>query len=153
METLPFLSTALSFLSLLLIASITFTLASKYRLPYTVLLVAVGIVIASILPYVPALGFLDNFELTPEILLYVFLPVLLFESAYNLRFRDLVNNIGSISLLAVLSLFVSAAIIGGGIYLIFMLVGIPIPFLVALLFGSLISATDPVSVLALFKEL
>lgn len=153
METLPFLSTTLSIISLLLIASITFTLATRYRLPYTVLLVAVGILIWTFAPMVPGLWFLDNFELTPDILLYVFLPVLLFESAYNLKFRDLINNIWSISLLAVASLFLSACIIGWGIYYAFMLIGIPIPFLVALLFGSLISATDPVSVLALFKEL
>lgn len=65
----------------------------------------------------------------------------------------MINNIGSISLLAVLSLFISALIIGTGLYLLFGFFGMPIPFLVALLFGSLISATDPVSVLALFKEL
>ena len=153
MDTLPFLSTTLSFLSLLLVVSITFTLAKRHRLPYTVLLVAVGILIGTLAPMIPGLEYIDDFELTPDILLYVFLPVLLFESAYNLKFRDLVNNIGSISLLAVISLIVSACLIGGGIYWIFMLFGIEIPFLVALLFGSLISATDPVSVLALFKEL
>lgn len=153
-SSLPiFLSTTLSFLSLLLIAGVSFTIASRYKLPYTVLLVAVGILIGEIAPHIPWLAFLDDFSLTPEILLYVFLPILLFESAYNIRFRDMMNNLGSISLLSVVSLFVSALIIGTGLYFLFGFFGMPIPFLVALLFGSLISATDPVSVLALFKEL
>lgn len=70
-----------------------------------------------------------------------------------MRFRDLLANIGSISLLAIASLFISALCIGAGLYWVFDFFGMHIPFMVALLFGSLISATDPVSVLALFKEL
>ena len=53
-------------------------------------------------------GFLDAFELTPEILFYVFLPILLFESAYNVQYKELLRSIRSVSLLAVVSLVISA---------------------------------------------
>ena len=153
MEWLHFLFTTLSFLGLLIVSSSIYVLSGRFRIPYTVALVAVWLLIGAVSPHVPWLGFLDDFTLTPEILLYVFLPVLLFESAYNMRFRDLLANIGSISLLAIASLFISALCIGAGLYWVFDFFGMHIPFMVALLFGSLISATDPVSVLALFKEL
>ena len=102
---------------------------------------------------VPAAGFLDDFRLTPEVLLYVFLPILLFESAYNIQYKELLKNVRSVSLLAVVALVISATLVGVGLKYALSLAGIEVPFIVTLLFGALISATDPVAVLALFKEL
>lgn len=61
--------------------------------------------------YIPALSFLTAFELTEQTLLYVFLPVLLFESAYNIRFREIIQHTRAIGLLAVVGLLVSAVLI------------------------------------------
>lgn len=90
--------------------------------------------------------------MTPDILFFVFLPVLIFESAYNMNYRQLMKNWKSITGLAVFGLLLSAVIIAFGLYLILPLFGFQIPFLVCLLFGSLISATDPVAVLSIFKS-
>ena len=148
----PFLLSALSLISLLFISTGVYLLSKRFNFPYTVSLVAIGIVIA-ILSQFPILSFLDDFHLTPEILLYIFLPILLFESAYNMKYKEVLRSARSISLLAIVSLMVSAFLIAGFIYYAALLFGYHIPFLVLLLFGTLISATDPVAVLALFKEL
>ncbi|MDR2640197.1 MAG: cation:proton antiporter [Candidatus Peribacteria bacterium] len=44
---------------------------------------------------------MNHFKLTPELLFYVFLPILLFESAYNINYRQLLKNYKVISLLAI----------------------------------------------------
>jgi CPA1 family monovalent cation:H+ antiporter len=45
--------------------------------------------------------FINHFKLTPDILFFVFLPILLFESAYNIKYRELLKNWKIISSLAV----------------------------------------------------
>ncbi|MDD3646216.1 MAG: cation:proton antiporter [Candidatus Gracilibacteria bacterium] len=147
-----FLSGTLSLLFLLTISSFTFLLSKKINFPYTVLLVIVGLLLVP-LSQVSFFNFINHFELTPEILFFVFLPVLLFESAYNINYRQLLNNWKSISTLAVIGLIISAFIVGAGLYFLFPFIGFEIPFLVCLLFGVLISATDPVAVLAIFKSI
>lgn len=140
---------------LLIISSAAFFTAKRFRVPYTVLLVLVGLVLVPLvqIPVLePYFGFLDDLVLTPELLFYVFLPMLIFESAFNMNVRKMVESAWPITLLAVFGLIISASIIATVLYFILPLVGLPIPFIVALLFGAIISSTDPVAVLALFKE-
>ena len=141
----------LALFTLLTISSITFFAAKRLKIPYTVLLVAVGLALVP-LAHTAAFSFLTQFTLTPDLLFYVFLPILIFESAYNINIRKVEENTWSISFLAVLSLLISAIFASAALYGAFLLLGIPLPFIVLLLFGALISATDPVAVLALFKE-
>lgn len=145
------LETILALVTLLLAASGTAIIAQRVKLPYTVLLVVVGIFLIP-LADTTMFGYLHSIKLTPELLFYVFLPVLIFESAYNMNMRRVVANIRSISLLSVASLLVSAVLVAAGLYYGLAWIGFPIPWSVAALFGALISATDPVAVLALFKE-
>jgi monovalent cation:H+ antiporter, CPA1 family len=147
-----FLLSASSLIFLMIAASGVYLLAKRFHVPYTVLLVAVGIVLAFV-ARVPAFSFIDDFALTPEVLLYVFLPVLLFESAYNIKYRELSRNVWTISALAVIALLISAFLTAWGLQVLFGFMGLAVPFLALLIFGSIISATDPVAVLALFKEL
>lgn len=120
----------------------------RLPVPYTVLLVLLGMATGSLARNVDALQPLLAFRLTPELVLYIFLPVLIFESAFNLNARQLIKDLAPILMLAVPALLVSTAVIGAGLWAI---AGIgPLP---ALLFGALISATDPVAVVALFREL
>lgn len=149
MET-TFLSGTLSLLVLLLISCWTFFLSKKIKLPYTVLLVIIWIILIP-LSKLSIFWFIDDFRLTPEVLFFVFLPILLFESAYNMNYRQVIKNWKSITALAVFWLLISATLIATILYFIFPLIGFEIPFLVCLLFWSLISATDPVAVLSLFK--
>jgi CPA1 family monovalent cation:H+ antiporter len=143
----------LSVLSLLMITGFTSLISKKIKtIPYTVLLVLVGIMIA-LVAQIPGLSFITAFELTPKLLFYVFLPVLIFEAAYNVHIKKFYKSFFSITLLSTVGLIASTLIIGFGSFFVLNLLGIYIPLLVLLLFGSIISATDPVAVLALFKTL
>jgi len=149
------ISYVLSLFILLALTSAIYLLAKKVKLPYTVLLVFTGLLLVPLtnIPILnPVLGFLTETVLTPELLFYIFLPILIFESAFNMNIRKMVENIWSISLLSVLGLIISATLIATILYFLLPLVGLHVPFIVVLLFGAIISSTDPVAVLALFKE-
>lgn len=141
----------LSLFSLMLISLAVFVVSKKLNFPYTVLLVVVGSLLVP-LSQIDYFNFITSFKLTPELLFFVFLPILIFESAYNMNIRSVTENIYSISLLAVVGLIISALFIGIAGYYLFQWAGFAVPVLVLLLFGAIISATDPVAVLALFKE-
>lgn len=149
------ITSALAFFLLLIVSSVVFFISRRVRLPYTVLLVLVGLLMVPLvqLPLLqPTFGFLTKLVLTPELLFYVFLPMLIFESAFNMNMRRMLESGWSIILLSVAGLLVSATLIATALYFLLPLVGLPIPFIIALLFGAIISSTDPVAVLALFKE-
>ncbi len=136
-------------IGLLLVAAGTKGLASKFRLPFTVLLVVVGIILKELGEMGPdILHFLANIRIAPEIILFVFLPTLIFESAYNMDTHLLRRNLGPILTLAVPGLVISAGIIG-------LLVSAvtPLSLPASLLLGTILSATDPVAVIALFKQM
>lgn len=147
----PFLAVMLSLVTLLFISLGTYFLSKKTRIPYTVLLVVVGLLLVPI-SQIELFGFIRSFELTPELLFFVILPTLIFESSYNMNARAMMRSIRSISLLSVLSLLISTAFIACALHYGSTWIGYSLPFSMTLLFGALISATDPVAVLALFKE-
>lgn len=149
---ITFLTSILSLFFLLTISVFTYIFSKKINFPYTVSLLIVGLILIP-LSKIELFSFINDFELTPNILFYVFLPILIFESAYNMNYRQIMKNWKSISGLAIFGLLISAVIIAGAMYFIFPFFGLPIPFLVCLLFWSLISATDPVAVLSIFKSI
>jgi CPA1 family monovalent cation:H+ antiporter len=121
----------------------------KLPIPYTVILIVIGIGLAKLSAVWHPLEPLQHFHLTPDLVLFVFLPALIFESSLNLNARQLIKDIAPVLTLAVPALLISTAAIGTCLWLV-----LPeIDFIVALLFGALISATDPVAVISLFKEL
>lgn len=141
----------LAIFSLLLLSMGVYFISKKIGVPYTVLLVIAGILLVP-LSDIGIFSFLSSFNLTTDLLFFVFLPVLIFESAYNMNFKEAWENKLTISALAVVGLIISAVLIAVfGTYLMG-LVNIKVPFMAMLLFGTIISATDPVAVLALFKE-
>jgi len=110
------------------------------QIPYTLLLVIVGL----------GLAFVDIrlVNLSPELILEIFLPPLLFEAAWNVRWRNLKENLIPITLLAIAGVVISVVGIGFTLSY-FTTLSLPI----ALLVGASLAATDPVSVIALFREL
>lgn len=141
----------LSFLSLITISVFSFVIAKKIKFPYTLFLVLVGTFLA-FLSKIEWLSFLGEFKLTPDLLFYIFLPTLLFEAGYNIKINKLLESIRAIFSLAVIGLLISTLIIGFGLTGTLSLFGVQIPLIVSLLFGAIISATDPVAVISLFKE-
>lgn len=146
-----FLTSMLAILTLLLISSLVYMLSKKSKLPYTVLLVVAWLMLFP-LTKIPLLHFLLDFKLTPEMLFFVFLPVLIFESGYNMWYRQLLKNWKSIGVLAIFWLLISTFLIGYGLYFVLNFMWIPIPLEITMLFWSIISSTDPVAVLSLFKQ-
>lgn len=142
----------LSLLSLFIISVFSYLASKKFNLPYTVLLVFVWILLVPI-SKIGFFSFINDFELTPNILFFVFLPVLLFEAAYNINYHQLLKNWKTIGILAIVWLLLSAIIVAFLLYILLPFVGLQIPFLVCLLFWILISATDPVAVLSIFKSM
>jgi monovalent cation:H+ antiporter, CPA1 family len=133
-----FLTTETLIIELLLIVSLVAIAVRRLRVPYTVALVLAGLVITAQQPL--------DIELTPELILALLLPPLVFEAAFHLNLNDLRRNLVPILLLAVPGVILSTLIVGGLVSLTGLL-ALPL----ALVFGALISATDPVAVVALFR--
>ncbi|MGF1479002.1 MAG: cation:proton antiporter [Cyanophyceae cyanobacterium] len=110
------------------------------QIPYTLLLVIVGL----------GLAFIDIrlVSLSPELILEIFLPPLLFEAAWNIQWRNLKQNLLPVSLFAVVGVVISVLGIAFALSRF-----TDLPLATALLVGASLSATDPVSVVALFREL
>jgi CPA1 family monovalent cation:H+ antiporter len=133
------------FVALLGVAAIVAIVARPLRLPYTVALVVVGLVIGAV---AGALGLGGNLAVTPELVLVVILPGLVFEAAYRLRFADLRRWFSGLLLLAVPGVLISAGIVAVVLHL---ATGLRLDL--AFIVGAMVSATDPAAVVATFKRL
>jgi len=139
---MPDTQTTVRILILLLLIASAVAMATKWvRVPYTLALVIVGLVISP-------MHFLPAVHVSPDLILLIFLPALLFEAAWNLKLDQLRRN-----LLPILVLAVAGVVLSTGVISLILHYGLGLSWRPALLFGSMISATDPVSVLALFKTL
>lgn len=136
-----------AFLILLTVATLVAASSRRLRIPYTIALVAVGLLLG-------AFGRINAPQLDKELLFAVFLPGLLFEAAYHLKSDEFWRNKVAIILLAVPGVIVSI-----GLTALLVLGAVSAGWLTtigwrqALVFASLIAATDPVAVVALFREL
>jgi len=137
-------------LILLAIAALVGMFARRLRLPYTLALVVAGLLLGFV-----HLEVLHGLELSPDLLLLLLLPPLLFEAALHLRVSDLRRDIGPVLLLAGPGVLLSTGICAVLLYWGAGRSGLAADFgwPQALLFGSVLAATDPISVLALFREL
>ena len=129
------------FIVLLILAAVVAVAAQWLRLQYTLALLLVGLALG-IADFVPTI------TLTSDVILLIFLPPLLFEAAFMLDLTLLWYQRRGVLALAFPGTVLAMAV-GGA--LIHWLVGLP--WSVALLFGAMIAATDPVAVLATFREL
>jgi CPA1 family monovalent cation:H+ antiporter len=145
---MPLSETVFVLMALLATGIVASGLFRKLPIPYTVVLVLIGMMLSQLSLHWTPLHHLRHFHLTPDLVLFIFLPALIFESGLNLNSRQLIKDIAPVMMLAVPALLFSTAAVGVGLWLV-----LPIELNVALLFGALISATDPVAVIALFKEL
>ena len=81
------------FMTLLFVASLVAIVCQKIKFPFTILLVIIGLALGWGARAIPLLHPLLLFTLSPEVVLFVFLPVLIFESALNLNVRALIKNL------------------------------------------------------------
>jgi CPA1 family monovalent cation:H+ antiporter len=126
--------------SVLAVAMIVAVAARRINLPYTVGLVIVGVVLA-----LSKVGF--GLHLTRDFIFDLILPPLLFEAAITLSWPQLRRDILPILVLSTFGTIVSAGVVARGMA---WLLGWPTSS--ALVFGALIAATDPVAIIAMFKD-
>jgi len=127
-------------LELFLIVAVVAIVVRRFQFPYTVALVLAGL----------ALSFRSGLEieLTSELILFLLLPPLVFEAAFHLNLRQLRDNLATIGLLAIPGVILNMLVVGG-----ILSYGAGLSLAVAMVFGALIAATDPVSVIAIFRRL
>jgi monovalent cation:H+ antiporter, CPA1 family len=133
--------------TLLAVASVLAVITRRLRIPLTLLLVAVGFAAGEIARAngveLPIEG-----ETFHDVLLFAFLPVLVFEAALTLPARVFLKNLVPVLTLAVVALAIAAGLVGLMVH-----IGLGVSLTAALLFGALISATDPVAVTQTFRDL
>lgn len=148
----------LGFVGLLALVSILPAVAARLRAPYAVVLAAVGVMLGLAVKLTPQAGgagpigdflqSLQQLEAPAEALLYVFLPVLLFETAVAVPVRRLMEDIGPVLLMAVVAVFVCTAFIGCALF-----AASDMGWAVCLLVGTLLATTDPGAVIGVFRDL
>lgn len=125
---------------LLLLICVIAMVARRLNLPYTVGLIVAG-------AFVSAMGLLPGITLTKELIFSALLPPLIFEAAFFIPWKELHTNLKPTLLLATVGVILAMGFTAVGMHF---LAGWP--WQAALVFGTLIAATDPVSVIAAFKE-
>ncbi len=127
---------------LLTLAALVAMAVPYLKVPYTVALVIVGL----------ALTFFPNFlslNVSDELILAILVPPLIFEATIHMSWRKLKADLGPVLLLAIGGTLIGTFVVGGLVKSF-----IPaVPWLGAIAFGALISATDPVAAIAFFRSL
>ena len=111
------------------------------RIPYSVALVAIGLIAGFLLPT-------GAIQVTPELVLLVLLPGLVFEAALRLHAENLRRTLGWMVLLAAPGVLVSAAVVA-----IVLNLATGLPLELGMVVGAMVAATDPVAVIATFRDL
>lgn len=148
--------------------SIIFTIAALLsfinykwlKLPATIgqliLALLVGIVVLSLKSILPSVynffcDMVQGADFT-HILLDILLGFLLFAGALHVDINDLKKERKAVILFATFGVLISTFLVGGGLFFLAKMMGCNLPFLHCLLFGALISPTDPIAVLSLLKN-
>ena len=129
------------FVAFLVAMPLVALLSGRLRLPYTVALVIVGLAVS-------ALPIQDKIVVSPDLVVTVLLPGLVFEAAYRLDGSELRRTFGGVALLAVPGVLVTAGVVA---FVLHVATGLPVNE--AFLVGAIVSATDPVAVVSTMRRL
>jgi CPA1 family monovalent cation:H+ antiporter len=140
---------------LLALVSFMPPLAGRLHIPYSVLLAIVGFLLGLVLhvqgsvPWLVSdfLTSLRNFDISSETFLFVFLPVLLFETSLAMNVRRLLDDIWPILMMAIVAVLVCTVAVGFSLSA-FSSYGL----VVCLLLGAIVATTDPIAVVGVFRE-
>ena len=129
------------FVALITLAALVGLAVRGLAIPYTVALVILGLAGTFFLPR-------DQFVVTPDLVLLVLLPGLVFEAALKIEFAELRSTLGGVALLAIPGVLISAAIVA---LVLNLATGLKpeLGFVV----GAMVAATDPAAVIATFRQL
>jgi monovalent cation:H+ antiporter, CPA1 family len=131
----------LGFVVLLAIAVAVALITQRLSIPYSVALVVAGFVL-SITQTTP------DARITPELILAVFIPGLIFEASYHIELAELRRAFAAVAVLAVVGVAITAGVVAA---VVSAATGLPIG--IAFVLGAIVCATDPVATVAVFKQL
>ena len=122
-----------------------------YNFPYTVVLLAIGMGIGTLFKHYEEdlHGYAGLIHIDPHLLMFTFLPILLFESAFLLDIHAIKKSIGQILVLALPGYIFTSATTAVVVYYIFQYNW---SWNTSMMVGAILSATDPVAVVALLKS-
>ena len=133
-------------------------LAARLRLPFTVIIAALGILIGAGATFFLRTGYTDALNPVAEailglpirsnVFLYVFLPTLLFQATLGMNLRRMVDDWVPILVLAVLAVFIATFSVGYALSW-----ASTLPLAVCLLVGAIVSTTDPSAVVSIFRSI
>lgn len=113
--------------------------------PFTVLLLITGYLAQQLFHF---FHLETNLVLSTDLIYYVLLPLLLFESSFKINAHQFKLQFKTITFLVTVGLLSAVFVVAAGL-----MIFLGFPFEIALLFGALISATDPIAVLSIFQSL
>ena len=90
--------------------------SGKLPIPFTVILVIIGMALGNLSQLLPFMAPLQEFSLSPEIMLFIFLPALIFESGFALDARQMIKDLPPILMLAIPAMLMSTFVVGLGIW-------------------------------------
>jgi len=131
---------------LLFVATLSSVVFKRFKIPYTIGLVLVGIIFYNVCGAIPAFQQFRHLRLNYDLIMFALLPSLIFSAAINIDSKLLFKNLNPTFLLAGPGLVVSTLVTSAIMYYL-----TPLDLAGSLLFGALISATDPVAVISLFE--
>ena len=134
-------ASAQAFVALLLVSAIVAMLAGRLPVPFVVLVAVLGCAGGAVLGE-------GRITLTPQLILFILLPGLLFEAAFRLEWRRLRAGVVPILALATVGVLVTTAVVA---MLGHLVLGLGLG--VAVVFGCVVAPTDPVAVVAVFRRL
>jgi CPA1 family monovalent cation:H+ antiporter len=137
----PILAAITAFVVFVFLAALVAIAIRRFAVPYSVALVAVGLAVGIVLPG-------QDLGVTPELVLVVLLPGLVFEAAFRIDLHALKKTFVGVTLLAVPGVLIVAGVVSFTLYL-----GSGLPLELGLIVGATVAATDPAAVIATFKRL
>lgn len=154
----PIIASTFGIAVLLALVSLMPPLAQRTNLPVTVLLASVGILLGlagkvAILightgPIADLLGALHALNPSANAFLYIFLPILLFETALAIEVRRFMDDLAPILLLAVIAVLVSTVVVGTVLWQLS-----PMGAVTCFLLSAIVATTDPAAVIGIFRDI
>ena len=139
-------------LVLLILSVSARAVAQRFGIPDALALVTAGAVVGALAERVDFMAPVGDLAVTPGVIFFVFLPTLVFHSAFVLDARALRENLTPTLTLAIPGLLLSTAVIGGMMHWFAPRLGAPLSWPEALLLGSILAATEPVAVVSMLAR-
>ncbi|MCC5975003.1 MAG: cation:proton antiporter [Rubellimicrobium sp.] len=143
---------------LFLLIGLSEPLAARLRVPFSVILAGLGVVIGLGASWSlrtdltdalnPVANAILQLPITANVFLYLFLPTLLFQATLGMNIRRMADDWVPILVLAVIAVVVATMAVGYALYW-----ASPLPLMACLLIGAIVSTTDPSAVVGIFRNI